>query len=149
MQPHEKHEFFEFVKQQWGRERAGQLMNMLPEHQADQLASKDDVALQGSLLKTEIVEVRAELTAELRTSLAEVRGELATGLADVRGELATGLAEVRGELATGLADVRGEMHAGFAAIDRRMAEMTRTLMLAMMTLWLTSLGAMLVVVRLG
>ena len=116
MLPHEKHQLYEFISQQWGADWAARLMDMLPEHTADQLASKDDVALSAALLKTEMVEMRTEL----KTEIADLRTELKT-----------------------------EMHQGFAGIDRRMAEQTRFLMISMMTLWLTSLGAMIAVVKLG
>ena len=70
----ERLEFFEFVRGEWGVERAAQLMELLPPVGMSELATKTDVA-----------DVRAEV--------AELRGDLRTEMADLRTELGTEMAD--------------------------------------------------------
>jgi hypothetical protein len=57
--------FFEFVGDQWGRDRAGQLMDLLPPVSAAELVTKQDLAVVAADLRTEIAQLRAELTARI------------------------------------------------------------------------------------
>lgn len=90
----QRFEFFEFVRDRWGPERAGQLMDLLPSAGADELVTKD----------------------HLRAEMASLRSETA----DLRSELAD-----------------------------RIADQTRTLVLVMMTLWLSGIALAFTAARLA
>jgi hypothetical protein len=72
--------FFEFVSDQWGRERAGQLMDMLPPVGYADLATKQDLAVLGSELRQEM--------AELRIDLIDRMSDLTNRMADLTNRVA-------------------------------------------------------------
>ena len=85
------------VRECLGEREGDILMEHLPPAGWSHLATKDDVALSGALLRTELAEVRTELKteiADLRTEIAELRTELKTEIADLRTELKTDIANV-------------------------------------------------------
>ena len=78
----ERHELYELAKRDVG-ERFAQLMIKALPHDPERLATKDDPAIIGSELRTEM----AELRGDLRTEMAELRTELRTGFAELRTEM--------------------------------------------------------------
>jgi hypothetical protein len=91
-----------------GEEAAEAMLSQFPARDLDEPVTKEFVALTASELRSEIAEVRTEITvtaAELRTEIADLRGEMIGRFGDVDAELAT----LRGEMTTEFAKVRGEM----------------------------------------
>lgn len=79
---------YERARDAWGDEAASTLMHALP-RDPDRFATKDDVAVLGADLRTEI----AELRGDLRTEIAELRTDLRTEIAEVRGEIKASAAD--------------------------------------------------------
>lgn len=77
---------YEQAREAFGEPAAGTLMQAIP-RDPDKLATKDDVAVQGAELRTEI----ADLRTELRTGLADLRGEIKATAADTIRTLMFGL----------------------------------------------------------
>jgi Skp family chaperone for outer membrane proteins len=69
-----------------------------------QLVTKQDLAVLGAELRTEM----ADLRGELRTDLANLRTELKGEMAELRTELKGEMAELRTELKTDMAQLRSE-----------------------------------------
>jgi hypothetical protein len=98
-------------------------MEHLPPAGWSHLASKDDVALSGALLRTELAEVRteiADLRTELKTEIADLRTELKTDIAELRidleklrADVKTDVESVSTEVAILRGDLVGEMEKGF------------------------------------
>ncbi len=89
----ERHELYEIAKNEVGDRFAELIMNALPPN-ADNLATKDDVALAGADLRTEM----ADLRTDLRTEMADLRTDLRTEMADLRTDLRTDMAGIRVEM---------------------------------------------------
>lgn len=75
---------YEQARKQWGGDAADTLMAALP-RDPDRFATKDDVAVLGADLRTEM--------ADLRTEMADLRGELRAGLADLKSDMNARAAE--------------------------------------------------------
>lgn len=108
---------FDQLKTHLGTTHAGTMMELLPPTSWDELATKDDLALTRSELRTEMGEVRtemAELKTELRTEIAEVRTEMA----ELKTELRTEMAGFRSEVTADLAGLRAEFHSAISAQTR-------------------------------
>ena len=56
-----RHEFFDFLRDQWGPERAGQLMGLLPPAGIPELTTKADLAVLRAELVSEFSGFRAEM----------------------------------------------------------------------------------------
>ncbi len=91
----ERHEFYELAKREVS-DRFAELMIKAVPPDPERLATKDDLAVLGS---------------DLRTEMAELRGELRNEMAVLRGDLRTEMAELRG-------DLRNEIHDAFQAQTR-------------------------------
>ncbi len=89
----ERHELYELARRDVS-ERFAQLMIKALPSDPDRLATKDDVAVVGSELRTEM----ADLRGDLRSEMAHLRGDLRSEMADLRTELRTGMAELRTEM---------------------------------------------------
>lgn len=74
----ERHELYELAKNHVNDRFAELIMNALPPS-ADNLPTRDDVALLGADLRTEM--------ADLRTEMADLRAELRTEMAGIRVEM--------------------------------------------------------------
>lgn len=99
----ERHDAYEALQETFG-ERTDTVIEMLrPDH--ENLSTKQDVALLGSDLRTEM--------ADLRTEMADIRTELKTEMADLRTELKTEMGDLRVAFAT-------DINAAFAAQTRTM-----------------------------
>jgi hypothetical protein len=86
------------LSQVLGPERAETLMSAIPLHDLDQVATKGDLALLASDLRSEMADLRSDLRSEmadLRTDLAGLRTELKTDIADLRAEMHTELGSLR------------------------------------------------------
>lgn len=77
---------YEKARSEWGGDAAGTLMGALP-RDTDQSATKGDLAVSTSELRTEM----AELRTELRTGLAEVRAEIKATAAELTRTLMFGM----------------------------------------------------------
>ena len=117
---------YEQARRLWDGEAADTLMQALP-RDPDRFATKDDVAVLGGALRTE---------------MADLRGELRADMADLRGELKADMADLRGELRTGLADLRSDMNA-------RAAESVRTIVFSVMASNATMAALVLAAVKLA
>ncbi len=95
---------FEFLRDRWGSDQAGRLMDLLPPAGAAALATKQDLAALETRLRGEIADVRVEL----RTEIADVR----LAVVDLKAEL----------------------------LDKMRVDF-RTIMVTLVTLWLTNLVA--------
>jgi ribosomal protein L29 len=94
---------YEVARDRLGVDAADTLMELLPPMDPSELATRSDLALTRSELRTEMAELRTELRtemAELRTEMAELRTELRTEMAELRTELRTEMAELRVAVAT-------------------------------------------------
>jgi ribosomal protein L29 len=89
----ERHELYELARSQISDRFAELMMNALPP-EPERLSTKDDLAVLGSDLRTEM----ADLRAELKTEMADLRTELKTEMADLRTELKTEMADLRVEM---------------------------------------------------
>ena len=119
MTERERHELYELAKHGISDRYAELMIKALPS-EPDRLATKDDLAVLGSDLRTEM----AELSTELRTEMADLRTELKTEMADLRTELKTEMADLRTDLKTEMANGRTEMR-------DLTAGQTRTMMLGL------------------
>ena len=119
-----RHALYEHARDSWGAETAETLMDLLPPV-PDNLATKTDLAV---------------VAAELHTDMADLRTELRTDMADLRTELRTEMADLRTELRTESAALRTEMGELRADVAERLADQTRTLMIAMITTMLSGVG---------
>jgi ribosomal protein L29 len=89
----ERHELYELARSQISDRFAELMMNALPP-EPERLSTKDDLAVLGSDLRTEM----ADLRTELKTEMADLRTELKTEMADLRTELKTEMADLRVEM---------------------------------------------------
>jgi DnaJ-domain-containing protein 1 len=78
----ERHELYELARSQISDRFAELMMNALPP-EPERLSTKDDLAVLGSDLRTEM----ADLRTELKTEMADLRTELKTEMADLRVEM--------------------------------------------------------------
>jgi hypothetical protein len=107
------------------------MSGLLPVGWSD-LATHDDLAVQGAALRTEMIQLPSHVDqqgAALRAEMAQLRSHvdqqgagLRADMAELRGELSTAMIELRGELSTaigvGFADVRTEMHKSYMSALR-------------------------------
>jgi phage protein D len=110
------------ARQTWGKEAANTLMELLPP-EPDVLATKADVAL---------------LRSDLRSEMADLRTARRSELTDLR----CGMADIKAEMRVEMADFKAEIHQAFA-------EQTRTLVLANAGMMLTTLALSFAVARIG
>ncbi len=89
----ERHELYELAKRDVS-ERFAQLMIKALPPDPERLATKDDLAVLGADLRTEM----AGLRGDMRTEMADLRTEVRTEISDLRIELRTGMAELRTEM---------------------------------------------------
>ncbi len=84
----ERLEFYELAKRQVG-DRFAELMIKAVPADPERLATKDDLAVLGADLRTEMAELRADLRtemADLRTEMADLRTELKTEMRDLTAQ---------------------------------------------------------------
>jgi len=108
----QRHQLFLWFEEHMGQELAPTMMELMPPAGADDLASRSDVHLLRSELRTEATALRtemAELRSELRTDMAELRSELRTDMAELRTELRTDMAELRTELRSDMAEMKADL----------------------------------------
>jgi F0F1-type ATP synthase membrane subunit b/b' len=115
----ERHELYELARSQISDRFAELMMNALPP-EPERLSTKDDLAVLGSDLRTEM----ADLRAELKTEMADLRAELKTEMADLRTELKTEMAGLRTELKTEMAGLRTELRTEMADLRVEMRDLT-------------------------
>ena len=77
-----------------------------------------------SELRGEIAETGQELRGEIAKMRQELRGEIAETRQELRGEIAETRQELRGEIAETRQELKEEMSRGFARTDRRMGDLT-------------------------
>ena len=112
----DRRDVFIHLEEVHGERIANLLMELLPLHPNDELATRTDVLATATVLRGEMAELRGELRgemtelrAELRGEMTELRGEMAELRAELRGEMVGLKAELRGEMAELRADVRTEI----------------------------------------
>jgi Skp family chaperone for outer membrane proteins len=86
---------------------------------ASQLVTKQDLAVVGAELRTEM----ADLRGELRTDLANLRTELKGDMAELRTELKGEMAELRTELKGEMAELRTELKTDMAQLRSEFSEL--------------------------
>ena len=101
MEAKARHEFYEFIREEWGPARAGQLMDLLPPFDWSEFATKSDLRVLG----------------------AELRHEMA--------------------------DLRVEMHDGFRQLSETLASHTRTIVLAIVAMWISGVAFAVAAARLA
>jgi hypothetical protein len=125
---------FDKVRELFGPDHAGVLMEMLPSSGWGEVTTKADLRMTANEFHGEISELRGEMS-ELRGEMSELRGEMS----EVRGEIK----EVRAEVLGSVADLRTETAWGFARIETQFAQQTRTVILTLIgfaiTVWATLL----------
>lgn len=75
-----------------GPERAETLMNAIPLHDLDEVATRGDIAMvKGyiALIKADIVEARAELKSDIANLRAEIKADMATQIGALRKSVST------------------------------------------------------------
>ncbi len=112
------HEFVDLIRDQWGPEHAGQLMELLPPAGARELATRDDLAL---------------TRVELRGEMAELRSDLRGEMSELRSDLRNDMSELR-------SDLRGEMAAMSTSIERRISDQGRSFIVATVTAYVGIAG---------
>ena len=75
-----------------GSRPADTLMEMIP--QSEQLATKSDLEVTTTVLRSEMREMRRKL----KTEMSDLRVELRTDMAELRGDLKGDMAEIRADL---------------------------------------------------
>ena len=101
----DRFELYEMMKEAWGEPLAAAFIERVPRMDINDIATKQDVENSAILLRSEMVELRADLRGEMVELRGELRGEMAQLRAELRGEMA----ELRGELRGELAALRGEL----------------------------------------
>jgi ribosomal protein L29 len=127
----DRHAAYEALQQAFGDHTDAVIELLRPDH--DRLATKDDLALTGADLRTEMADLRTDLRtemADLRTEMADLRTDLRTEMADLRTELRTEMADLRTELRTDMADLRVQFHDD---ITTAFAAQTRTLVIGLIS----------------
>ena len=141
----------EAARRTWDDEAADTVLAALPPT-ADELATKGDLLVQGSSqraelaqfrtdMRAEVVEFRAEVQAEMAEFRAEVQAEMAEFRAEVQAEMTEFRAEVQAEMAefrteirAEITELRNDMIDRFAQYDRRLADVQRVLLIAMVSM---------------
>lgn len=78
------------LSQVLGPERAETLMNAIPLHDLDEVATKGDLALLAADLRSEMGDIRSEmagLRAELKTDIAELRADMIIEIGALRSSM--------------------------------------------------------------
>ncbi|HEU4895755.1 MAG TPA: hypothetical protein VFT85_07950 [Acidimicrobiia bacterium] len=70
-------------------------MSAIPLHDLDEVATKGDLAILDSDLKTEMSELRADF----KTEMSELRAELKTDIAELRADTVTHIGALRSSMA--------------------------------------------------
>ena len=117
-----------------GVEVADIIMEHLPPAGWSDLATRQDVAEEGLLLRSELRSEMANLRDELRGELAELRDELRGEMANLRDEIRGEMAELRDELRGEISELRKEMNEGFRSQLRWMTGTFLTLFIGSTTL---------------
>jgi hypothetical protein len=95
-----RHQLYEKISTEWGREHAEELMSYLPPVGWADVATKQDLDMQTALLRAEMATGAAELRSEMATGFEALRVEMHKGFADLHRELATQLRWMVGILLT-------------------------------------------------
>ena len=130
----QRHDLHDVLRDKLGRESAGVLMELVPTHDRDQLATKTDVAVLGS-------ELRAEMS-DLRSEMGDLRGDLRSEMGNIRAEMGAlrgDMGELRGEMG----ELRGDMDQRFAQILSEISSQTRQLTMGLVGFSVATWGALL------
>ena len=76
------------------------------------LATKDFVSSQISIVRGEVIELRGDMNAQN----SELRGEIS----ELRGDMNTQISELRGDMNTQISELRGGMNAQISALETRL-----------------------------
>ena len=143
-------ELFEFLRDTWGPTHAGRLMDLLPPAGANELATKEDVAVVRAdvdVLRADMAVLHADMGAlradmgVLRADMNTMGAELRADMGVLRADMNTMGAELRADMGTMRAELRAEMADLRADLLDKMRSDFRTIMFALLTFWLTNLAA--------
>jgi hypothetical protein len=118
-----RHEVYLAFEELLGAERADKVMSMLPPSGWADVARRDDVTREVSLLRADMGVLRADMGV-LR---ADVRADMEVLRADVHADIE----ELRGEIGMLRSDMGSMEHRLDARLDRSIAQLTRTLSLGL------------------
>jgi len=144
----QRHDLHDVLRDKLGRESAGVLMELVPTHDRDQLATKTDVAVLGSELRAEMSDLRSEmgdLRGDLHSEMGNIRAEMGALRGDM-GELRGEMGELRGdmgELRGEMGELRGDMDQRFAQILSEISSQTRQLTMGLVGFSVATWGALL------